>query len=93
MIYACQVAASRALHRSFTQEQQTRARKARVHRLFLAFEMICLLHQTHPAVSSEAHLDRRLFMAGMATPSPMPMHARAASSTCRGCVTVGTSVL
>lgn len=30
-----------------------------------------------------ARLDSRLFMAGMATPSPMPMHARAASSTCR----------
>lgn len=27
------------------------------------------------------HLDSRLFMAGMATPSPMPMAARASSST------------
>lgn len=41
-------------------------------------DMICLLIRI-PRFC-EADLDSMLFMAGMATPSPMPMHARAKSS-------------
>ena len=39
--------------------------------------------RTYTHRHQHTHLDSRLFMAGIATPSPMPMHARAASSTGR----------